>query len=380
MQPPLFKLEAFFEEFEFRPNMYVLGSSDAQTLSVGELLEMSEEPLGLEDILLEYQDAKGDESLRTAVAEMYKTATVTKENVLITTGASEAIFLALHALLNPGDDAMVCRPVFQSVPEVARMAGAKLRFYDYVEQDDFRPDVAAVLAAINGESPPRMLFINTPHNPTGRALDEATLNALLGQAQAARVAVVVNEMYSGVWLPPTQPVPSALTLNPGAIVIAGLSKVFGLAGLRIGWIIGPSEFIQICKGLRYYTSLCPPAILQKLGEIAVRNSEKILERTRRVVGLNYETALQWLRAHERFFGWIAPDAGQVMLIRLKSDTDTDSFARELATKVNVLLIPCTTCFDMSKGYLRLGLGGEPSRFSEGLTLLGDSLDTVLAAK
>ena len=373
MRPSPFKLEAFFEEFEFVPDMYVLGSSDAQTLSVEELLAMSDKPLSLAEIPLSYQDVKGDESLRAAVAEMYKPANVTTENILITTGASEAIFLSLHALLDPGDEALVCRPVFQSVSEVAQMAGATVRFYDYIEQDEFQPDLASVHKAIAEDFRPKLLFINTPHNPTGRAMDEATLTVLLREAEAAEVAVLVNEMYSGVWLPPTLPVPSAITLNTKVIVIAGLSKVFGLAGLRIGWLVGPADFIQTCKSLRYYTSLCPPAILQKLGEIAVRNREKILERTRRVVHTNYETALKWLSAHEKFFDWVRPDGGQAMLVRLKSEMETELFARELALKAAVLLIPCTTCFDMEHGYLRLGLGGEPSRFGEGLARLSDFL-------
>lgn len=373
MRPRPFRLEAFFEEFEHVPGMFVLGSSDAQTLSVGELLKMSDAPLALEDLSLSYQDVKGDEALRAAVAEMYGAAHVRAENVLVTNGASEAIFLSLHALLESGDEALICRPVFQSVPEVAEMAGAAVRFYDYVEQDNFRPDVDAVREAIGGKSPPKLLFINTPHNPTGRALDEATLRTLLEEAQAARVAVLVNEMYSGVWLRRTPPVPSALAFNSEAMIIAGLSKVFGLAGLRIGWLVGPVDFIQTCKGLRYYTSLCPPAILQKLGEIAVRNREKILARTLEVAQANYETALQWLTAHSEFFDWVEPDAGQVMLIRLKSDMDTELFARELALKAAVLLIPCTTCFEMGHGYLRLGLGGDPTRFSEGLARLSNFL-------
>jgi aspartate/methionine/tyrosine aminotransferase len=373
MRPRPFRLEAFFEEFEHVPGMFVLGSSDAQTLSVGELLKMSDVPLALEDLALSYQDVKGDEGLRSAVAEMYGAAYVRAENVLITNGASEAIFLSLQALLEPGDEALICRPVFQSVPEVAEIAGAAVRFYDYVEQDDFRPDVEAVRAAIGGESPPKLLFINTPHNPTGRAMDEATLRTLLREAQDAGVAVLVNEMYSGVWMHPTKPVPSAVALNSEAMIIAGLSKVFGLAGLRIGWVVGPADFIQTCKELRYYTSLCPPAILQKLGEIAVRNREKILERTRQVVHANYKTALQWLDARHELFDRVEPDAGQVMLIRLKRDMDTELFARELALKAAVLLIPCTTCFEMGQGYLRLGLGGEPSRFAEGLKRLSDFL-------
>lgn len=374
MHAPPFKLEAFFEEFEFEPNMNALGSSDAQTLMVGELLKLSDKPLDISNIPLSYQDVKGDESLRAAVAEMYRSSKIFAENVLITTGASEAIFLSLYALLEPHDAALVCRPVFQSVYEVSRMIGATVNFYDYVPHD-FTPDLSAVHRALDGPSVPRLLFINTPHNPTGRTVNESELKNLLFKAQRVGVAVVVNEMYSGVWLPPTQPIPSALTLNSDAIVISGLSKVFGLGGLRIGWVVGPTEFINKCKEWRYYTTLAPPAIIQRLAEIAVRNSEAILDRTRAIVYQNYQTAMQWLHDHDTLFSWVPPDAGQVMLIRLKLDIDTEKFARRLAREASVLLIPCTTCFELPQGYLRLGLGGEPSKFTKGLEQLGSFLRT-----
>jgi len=355
--------------------MNVLGSSDAQTLTLGELLKISDKPLALFDIPLSYQDVKGDETLRAAVAETYQSPQITAENVLITIGASEAIFLSFYALLEPGDVALACRPVFQSVYEIPRMIGATVNFYDYVPHS-FTPDLSVVHQALDGPSVrPRLLFINTPHNPTGRTIDEADLKALLIKAQAARVAVVVNEMYSGVWLPPTQPIPSALTLNSGAIVIAGLSKVFGLGGLRIGWVVGPTEFIKKCKEWRYYTTLAPPAVIQRLAEIAVRNREAILDRTRATVYQNYQTALQWLRDHDTFFSWVEPDAGQVMLIQLKLDIDTEKFARRLAREASVLLIPCTTCFELPQGYLRLGLGGKSSKFANGLERLHSFLRT-----
>lgn len=253
------------------------------------------------------------------------------------------------------------------------MIGARVEFYDYVAHDDFRPNLAVVHDALGGPSPPKLLFINTPHNPTGRAFKATDLQALLAEARAAGVSVVVNEMYSGVGLPSTRLVPSALTFDSGAIVIAGLSKVFGLGGLRIGWLIGPSDFVQKCKQWRYFTTLAPPAILQKLGEIAVRNRAAILGRTQRIVQQNYETVVRWLDDRRADFETVVPDAGQLMLIRLKRDIDTDRFARELAAKASVLLIPCTTCFDMPQGYLRLGLGMEPSRFTEGLERLSSFL-------
>src|SRR4051812_27989229 len=126
MHPKIFHLEATFEKYENTPGMNVMGASDAEPLTVQQLLRMAHPPLSLGALKLHYGDVKGLDKLRDAVAKSYSRETVQRENVLITVGASEAIFLALHTLLSPGDSALVCKPAYQSLSEMASAAGANV--------------------------------------------------------------------------------------------------------------------------------------------------------------------------------------------------------------------------------------------------------------
>src|SRR5262249_28614366 len=155
-------------------------------------------------------------------------------------GATEAIFLALHTLLDNGDTALVCAPTFQALYEMVRAVGARVYFYGYDEQNHFDPDLDTIWAMLRGPNPPKVLVLNTPHNPTGHVLPVETLKNILAEADAVGTFTVVDEVFSGIWHAPTSPVPSAAVLSSRAIVIGSLSKVYGLSGLRIGWLTGPS--------------------------------------------------------------------------------------------------------------------------------------------
>ena len=370
MHPKLFKLEAIFEDYEHVNNMNVLGASDAETFTIKDLLA-TDALRQLGNLSLGYDDVKGRESLRDAVARSYG-ANFSARNVLITVGASEAILLVLHVLLSPGDIALVCSPAYQGLYELAEIAGARVIPYNYVEENQFVPDLDAVRKTLE-EFHPKVLVLNSPHNPTGHVLDEKTLGDLLTRAKAVGTQVIVDEVFSGLWIKPTVAVPSAITLDPQSVVIGCLSKVYGLAGLRLGWVIGQPELIDKFKQLRYYTTLSPPSIVQQLAELALENRVEILKRSQANVDHNYEHALRWLDLHREFFDWLPPQGGTVMLLRLKLSVNTEDFARYVADEYKVFLVPCTTGFGMTHGYLRLGLAGNQEKFQEGLDTLSQCL-------
>ena len=371
MNPKLFKLEATFEEFENVEGMNVLGASDAEPLTVQQLLRMAQPPLNLRTLKLNYGDVKGLDKLRDAVANSYNRK---RENVLITVGASEAIFLALHTLLRPGDRALVCKPAYQSLSEMASTAGAKVIEYEYLEQRRFAPDLEKLQKLLKRKPAPRVLVINNPHNPTGQMFDGTTLKELLASAKRVGTQVVVDEVFRGIVIESDAVAPSAIALDGKAIVIGSLSKVYGLAGLRVGWLVGPSKFIKECIHLRYYMSLVPPSIVQQLAVVALQNRDSLLAKTQRNVTTNYEYAKRWLTANNDIVDWIPAQAGLVMLLKIKSKA-TAKFVRQLATRCKVFLVPCSTGFDMPEGYLRLGMGGTPAEFRQGLTVFGDYLRT-----
>ena len=142
--------------------MNVLGASDAEPLTVQQLLRMAHPPLSLRTLRLNYGDVKGLDKLREAVAKSYSRKSVQTENVLITVGASEAIFLALHTLLSPGDRALVCKPAYQSLSEMASAAGAKVIEYEYLEKRQFAPDLEKLHQLLKRKLAPRVLCNQQP--------------------------------------------------------------------------------------------------------------------------------------------------------------------------------------------------------------------------
>ena len=245
-QPALFRLEALFEEYEHVSDMLVLGSSDARTRTIGELLEMSQESL-LPETRLSYTEPRGEPALRDSIAARHQRP---REDVLITTGANEAIFLLLHSILSAGDRALVCSPGYQSISEMARHAGATLDTYDYPEGEDFRPNANAIAARIASAAQPfTCVFLNSPHNPTGRVLTNSALDLILQVAAASGTRVIVDEVMSGIFASEAMRASSVSIRSHSAIAIGSVSKSFGLGGLRVGWIVAPPDVIDRCHPL-----------------------------------------------------------------------------------------------------------------------------------
>src|SRR4051794_24325859 len=169
MEPELFRLEAFFDDYEHVEGMNVLGSSDARNLSLGDLCRLTGVELSPE-LSLGYTPSGGTPELIAAIAAFYR---VPVERVLVTTGANEAVFLAVTSSLRAGDRALVCRPAYQSLTEAVRIAGAEVVPYDYDANAGFALDVGELLARID-ELKPAVVVLNTPHNPTGKLLSDAS--------------------------------------------------------------------------------------------------------------------------------------------------------------------------------------------------------------
>lgn len=361
MQPALFRLEALFEEYEHVPDMLVLGSSDAQTRTTADLLHLSGETLNL-DTRLGYTEPRGEPALRDAIARMHGRA---REQVLVTVGASEAIFLLLHALDLEDARVLVCTPAYPSIPEMARNAGARIEAHPFPEGDDFRPDVEVLAARLANANPPyACVFLNSPHNPTGRVLQTAALLRIFDAAYRAGTHVIVDEVMTGIFAGQTERVPSAAYLSEKAIVIGNVSKSLGLGGLRIGWIVAPVEIIDRCAHWRFYTTISPPAIVQQLARIAVEHRAHLLAENESVVRTNHQLFAEWCARHPDALQLLPWEGGTVVLARLTNGETDEVFARRMATDARVFVVPCAT-FDLP-GYLRIGLGMASDDFRTAL--------------
>lgn len=362
MNPRLFKLESLFQEYEHVQPMNVLGSSDVQPLSLAELSDIAGCSLP-PSLSLGYTEPIGTPELLEELAARYRVPT---DRILVTAGANEAVFLTIVSSLEARDCAVVCRPAYQSFEEAARIAGATIRHYCYDATHRFRLDLSQLLDEI--ALGPRLVVLNTPHNPTAKILADAELDAIMESAIRVGTTVIVDEVMHGIVHRDVAPSASAARFE-SAVVIGSTSKVFGLGGLRVGWIIGPPQVIRRCTNWRHYTTICAPAVSQWLAAAAIRNADVLIARANQRVRENYGTATSLLATVSSEFDWLEPQGGTTMLVRLRRSRDTEAFCRSLADQRQVFVVPCDVAFGMPAGYLRIGLGGATVALQNGVSAM-----------
>ena len=318
---------------------------------------------------LEYTQTNGTETLRERIAALYGGAA--PANILVTNGSSEANLLACWQLVEPGDEAVVVHPVYMQLPGLIRSFGATVREV-WLEPGParWRLDLDAVRAAVGPRT--RFIAVCNPNNPTGARLDEAAVAGLCGIAADRGCWLLADEVYRGAELD-GRDTPSAWGGGERVLVTGGLSKAYGLPGLRIGWLAGPAGLIETLWGRRDYTSIAPGAVNDLLARLALepRRRGELLARTRRILRENQAIVAEWI-ARRPAVRWIPPEAGGVTLIRYSGARPSAELAERLRADHGVLVVPGAH-FGLEH-HLRIGIGGEPGPLRDGLAKLGDALD------
>ncbi|HUZ01897.1 MAG TPA: aminotransferase class I/II-fold pyridoxal phosphate-dependent enzyme [Thermomicrobiaceae bacterium] len=343
---------------------YDLAESGIQPLRVRELLAMADDPSVLDralDTRLGYSEARGTAELRGLLAALYRETS--PDEILVTTGAIEANFLLFNALLDPGDHVVAVHPAYQQLFSVPRAIGCDVSLWRLTPENDFRYDVDELERLVTDRT--RMIVINTPHNPTGSTLSADELRRVYGIAERAGAWVLADEAYRWLELPGREPLAGPLRdLGARGISVGTLSKPFGLPGLRIGWMAAPEQVVNACWGLRDYVSLSPGKLNDLLATIAIRQRERILERTRAISRGNLAYLEQWIHQSEGLFDWVPPRGGLLGLLHYQLDLPSLEVADRLAAEASVMLAP-GSAFGY-EGRLRIGVGQDPAHFEEGL--------------
>ncbi len=362
-----FETERWFARYEFTCR-HMLASSDCESLTIGELLELAGvEPGVFLGTRLGYGDGAGGLSLRAAIAGTYEG--VEADDVIVLGAPQEGIFLLLHALLEPGDGAVVVTPCYDSLRNLVRHVGAEVHPWEIAEEGEgWRLDLDALEASL-AEHRPRLLILNFPHNPTGHQPDLEGLDRILSLARAAGVQVFCDEMYRGLALAPVTNLPSAVERDKGAIVLGGMSKSYGLPGLRCGWLVVRDAALRDrILDWKHYTTICPTRATEALAEIAVGVREALFSRHCAQIASNLTSALAFFGALDGFT-CRPPLAGSVALVRTPW-RDAQARCQELAESHGVLLLP-GACLGAGPEFVRIGLGR--AGFEAGLEALGRAL-------
>lgn len=318
---------------------------------------------------LEYTRTNGTVPLRERIAALYEQATAA--NVLVTNGGSEANLLACWQLIEPGDEAVVIHPTYMQFPGLIRSFGAAVRDVRLEPGPTrWRLDLDAVRRAVGPRT--RFVAVCNPNNPTGARLDEPTVSGLCEIAAERGCWLFADEIYRGAELD-GRDTPTAWGRGPRVVVTGGLSKAYGLPGLRIGWLAGPADLIDRLWGRKDYTSIAPGAVNDLLARLALDagRRERLIERTRRILRENQAVVAEWT-ARRPAVRQIPPEAGGVALIGYSGTRPSAELAERLRADHDVLVAPGFH-FGLEH-HLRIGIGGEPAPLRTGLDRLAQVLD------
>ncbi len=356
---------------------YNLSESGVHPVTPRELL--ADDPAALEGLLdqrLVYTQSNGTPELRDAVAALYPGAT--RDHVEVTNGGSEANYITAWHLVEPGDEVVLMVPNYMQTWGVARAFGATVRQWPLRRDDGagrWVVDLERLEQLVGAKT--KLVIICTPNNPTGARVRAEELDAIGRIAGRHGAWVLSDEIYRGAELDGRES-PSMWGRYERAIVTNGLSKAYGLPGLRIGWIVAPPAVAAATWACHDYTTIAPGALSDRLARAAlvpVRRA-RLLERTRAILRENYPVIAGWLAAEPGAFDWIAPEAGAIVYVRYHHGINSLELVTQLREQYSTLVVPGDH-FGMD-GYLRIGFGDKLETLQAGLERLGRLLGSLAA--
>lgn len=353
-----------------------LSSSECEPLSMRDLLEMADPHLrnDWENLSLGYPAFNtGSASLRKAISAQYEGLSYEKHiNVC---APQEGIWLAMRAVLSPGDHVVATTPCYQSLTEVARSVGCDLDQWDPTFSEGrpwFDPDKLAKLLRPDT----KLLVVNFPHNPTGAlpSLDE--FSGIIAMCRQAGVWIFADEMYRGLEHTGHAMLPNAVDVYPEkGISLGGLSKSYGLPGLRIGWLASKNEDVMHRVSLlKDYSSICPPVPSEVLARIALDNKEPIQRAHRERLTAGLKVSREFCEQHDKYLEWSEPSGGTFCFPRLKSSgASAQAYAESLRKRSSLMLMP-SSHFLTNDDRLRLCFGRDGAALRQHLARWSEDIE------
>jgi aspartate/methionine/tyrosine aminotransferase len=353
-----FYTERFFAAHEFTAP-YLLCASDCESLTVRELLDLAGMPLdSLGQLRLGYTESQGAPDLRRLIADRYEH--VGDDGVIGLSAPEEGIFLAMHALLEPDDEVIVVSPCYDSLANVAAYLGCRVVRWALAEAPEppkgpggWQLDLAALESLLTPRT--KLVVANFPHNPTGYLPTHEEWHSLVETVAETGAWLFSDEMYRGLEFDASARLPSGCDLYGRAITLCGLSKTYGLPGLRVGWLaLQDVPLRDRILSWKDYTTICASAPSEVLAQIALTVGETLAARNVQIIRDNLALAEPFFARWHSVFRWNRLQAGSVALVGLRSGSARE-FCRRLREEQGVLLLP-SSGLGFGDRHVRFGLG------------------------
>lgn len=348
-----FKLEEFWKQYEFI-TPHLLCCSDAETWGMQELLSLADpESLNLWNTLhLGYTEPPGHPLLRAEIAQLY--SHIKADNVLTFTGAEEGIYCVMQTLLQKGDHVIVIDPCYQSLATLPKTLGADVTTIPLKFENQWQLDLKEVQKAFRKTT--KLLVLNYPHNPTGALLTHKVQEGLISLAREQGAYIFSDEVYRYLEVDETKRLPSLAECYEKGIALNVMSKSFGLAGLRLGWVVTQDRgLLSDINSYKLYTTICNSAPSEILTLMGLRAREHILQRNRKIMLTNLHLLDGFIARNPHLVSWVRPQSGTVALLKLKLSMDVETFMQELVRTQGILIMPGSV-LDLPGNFFRIGFG------------------------
>jgi len=347
-----FKLEEYFAKYEFTVE-YSLCSSDCESFSLDDLLTLEKDSLEeLQKVRLGYTESLGNPLLRVEISKLYHN--IEPEGVIVFAGAQEGIFVFMNVLLKKGDHVIVQYPAYQSLYEIANAIGCKVTKWLMNDENEWELDLKFLESNINKST--KCIVVNFPHNPTGHLISRENYEKIIKIAKENDIYVLSDEVYKFLEYNKADRLPSACDLYEKGISIGVMSKAFGLAGLRIGWIATKNRALfKKIASFKNYTTICNSALSEFFSILALRNRDKIIKRNLDIINSNLDLLDNFFYKYKEIFQWIKPKASSIAFPRMITNNSVEAFCLDLIKDKGVLLMP-STHYNFGDHHFRIGFG------------------------
>ncbi len=351
-----------------------ISESGVEPLSTRELVDNPDDLERMLSLPLIYPQSNGSEELRSNIATLYPGARA--EQVLVTTGTAEANFLVTWSLIEPGDEVVFMMPNYMQVGGLARGLGANLKPLWLWEELRWAPYPDELRRLVTSNT--RLVAVCNPNNPTGAVLSEKAVDEICEAAARVGAYVLADEVYRGAEFDGKLS-PTFWGRYDRVLCTAGLSKAYGLPGLRTGWVVAPADFVQKLWGYKDYTTIGATMLSDRLAAYALNPArrDRILQRTRGILRERYPVLRDWVARHGSILRHVPPSAGAIAWIGYQGNWKSAEMAEELRARKGVLIVPGQQ-FEM-ESYFRIGFGYDTGKLRQALGRMDEMITRVVAA-
>jgi aspartate/methionine/tyrosine aminotransferase len=364
-----FGVELWMNEFETKCE-FNLAETCVESITVAELLALTgQSQESIEELLslkLTYGAIEGSDRLRTAIASLYEKQSI--KNTLVTHGTIGANSLVHQTLISRGDRVVAVVPSYQQHYSIPASIGADVHKLTLRTENNFLPDIDELRKLVTTDT--KLIAITNPNNPTGSLINREMLTEIASIARAADAWLLCDEVYRGVDQSGSGTTASIADIYEKGISTASVSKVYSLAGLRLGWLAAPEEVVEAVMIHRDYNTISVGMINDHFATLALEHHQVILNRSRSITRENLKIVDQWVE-NQPLISWVKPLSGTTGLLNYDLDVSSREFCVDLLKNTGVMLTP-GSALDM-EGYLRIGFANNTDTLIEGLGLISKYL-------